>query len=126
MLPFRLIVLGSTAFAVVSMLLPFASFPVVGPVDGIAADAWPALLPLLLVALVAMTGRWDSGLEPAAGMLAVTAAGASLIFSVVKVTDAVLAVRATAGATLGPGSIVLAAAVLIATGAVAAGVLART
>lgn len=75
--PFRLVVLGGTGFAVLSMLLPFASFPVVGTVDGVSADAWPALLPLVLVAITALTGRWDLGLGPVAGITAVTGAAAS-------------------------------------------------
>lgn len=125
MRPFRLIVLGSTAFAVVAMLLPFATFPVIGPVDGIAADAWPALIPLLIAMIVVMTTRWTDDLEPTAGLVAVFAAGASLLFCVVKISDAVIAVREAAGATLGPGSMVLTTAVAAVTAGVAAGVLSR-
>lgn len=124
--PFRLVVVGGTGFGVLAMLLPFASFPVVGAVDGLAADAWPALLPLLLVVLLALAGRWDLGFDPFPGVLAVAACAASLIFSVLKITDAVVAVRDTAGASMGPGSFVLVAAVVVVTGGTVTGVLTRS
>ena len=124
--PFRLVVIGGTAFGVLSMLLPFASFPVVGAVDGISADAWPALLPLMVVVVVALTGRWDEGLGWSAGLLAVVAGGVALVFSVVKLTDAVQAVRDAAGASIGPGSYVLIGAVVVVLGGAAAGALSRS
>lgn len=124
--PFRLVVLGGTGFGVISMLLPFASFPVVGPVDGISADAWPALLPLIVVVVISLTGRWDGGLGGAAGVVAVLASGTALVFSVVKVADALVAVRDTAGGSMGPGGYVLLAAVLVTTAAAAVGALIRT
>jgi hypothetical protein len=58
--PFRLVVIGGTGFGVLAMLLPFASFPVVGAVDGISADAWPALLPLMIVVVISLTGPMPS------------------------------------------------------------------
>jgi hypothetical protein len=124
--PFRLIVIGGTGFGVLAMLLPFASFPVVGAVDGISADAWPTLLPLMVVLIISLTGRWNEGLGAVAGVAAVLAAGSSLLFSVVKVTDAVTAVRDTAGASLGPGPLVLLAAVVVVLGGAAAGALSRS
>lgn len=124
MRPFRLVAIGSTGFAVVAMLLPFASFPASGAVDGITADAWPALIPLLAVTIVLMATGWEDDLEAGAASIVVVCAGAALVFSVVKVTDSALAARAAAGASMGPGSIVLAVASAVATGAVAAGVLA--
>lgn len=124
--PFRLVALGGIGFAVVSMLLPFASFPIVGPVDGIAGDAWPALVPLVVVAGVTLSGRWDRGLEPGAGVTAVASAGLALVFGLVKVADAIVAVRQAAGATVGPGAFALAAAAAVVAGAAAFGALART
>lgn len=124
--PFRLVALGGAGISVLAMLLPFASFPVVGSVDGIAADAWPALIPILLVVIVSISGRWDLGLEPVAGIIALLGATAALVFSLVKVTDSVIAVRDTAGATVGPGGFVLAVSALVITAAVTAGTLVRT
>jgi hypothetical protein len=124
--PFRVTVLGGTAFAVLAMLLPFASFPVVGAVDGISADAWPALLPLILLTILTLGARWDLGFSGGMAVLAVTAATTSLVFSVVKMTDAIVAVRSTAGATFGPGSVVLLIAVGVATAGASVGALART
>lgn len=124
--PFRLVVLGGTAFAVAAMLLPFASFPVVGPVDGIGADAWPALIPLILVTLLALTGRWNRSWGAGAAVFGTTAALASLIFTMVKVADAVMAARSTEGATFGPGSVVLGMAVTVATAGAVYGTFSRT
>lgn len=124
--PFRPIVLAGVGFAAVSMLLPFASFMFIGSVDGLSADAWPALLPLTVVALVALTGRWDLSLEPGPAVAAVALSGASLIFALVKVADAVVAVRDAPGATLGPGAWVLTAAVMVTTGGSAFGAFSRS
>ncbi len=119
--PFRPIVLAGVGFAAVSMLLPFASFMVIGPVDGLSADAWPALLPLAVVAILALTGRWDLSLGAGPGLAAVALGGVSLVFSLVKMADAIVAVRGSPGATLGPGSLVLTTAVALATGGAAFG-----
>lgn len=124
--PFRLVVLGGTGFAVLAMLLPFASFPVVGSVDGVTADAWPALIPLLVAAVIALTGRSSQGFGAVAGVTTVTAGALALLFSLVKMTDAILAVRDTAGASLGPGGWVLSAAALVVTAGATIGALVRT
>lgn len=124
--PFRPIVLAGVGFAAISMLLPFASFMFIGSVDGLNADAWPALLPLTVVALLALTGRWDLSLEPGPAIAAVALSGVSLVFALVKVADAVVAVRDTPGATLGPGAWVLTAAVLVAAGGSAFGAFSRS
>jgi len=124
--PFRLVVIGGTGFGVLAMLLPFASFPVVGAVDGISADAWPALLPLMIVVVLSLTGRWDEGFGGTTGTIAVLASAAALVFSVVKLTDAVIAVRETAGAAVGPGGYVLIASVTVVTVGAAIGALSRS
>lgn len=125
MQPFRLVVLGGIGFAVVSMLLPFASFPIVGVVDGIAADAWPALIPLTVVVVAMLVGPPDVSLSPTAGVVSVLGSSAALVFSLVKVADAIVAARETAGATVGPGSFVLSAAAVVATGGATVGALVR-
>ncbi len=124
--PFRPIILAGVGFAVVSMLLPFASFPIVGSIDGLSADAWPALLPLVVLLLITLTSRWDLGFDPLAGIAAVGMGAASLIFSLVKVTDAIVAVRDTADATLGPGAWVLTAAAVVATAGAVYGVMTQS
>lgn len=124
--PFRLAVLAGSAIGVVSMLLPFASFPVIGPVNGVSADAWPALLPLIVALLFSATGRWSNGLDAGPGLVAVIAGATALVFSIVKLGDAVIATRGTAGAALGPGGFVLAGAALCVTIAAAVGALVRT
>ena len=110
----------------VSMLLPFASFPIVGSIDGLTADAWPALLPLVVLLLITLTSRWDLGFDPLPGIAAVGMGAASLIFSLIKVTDAIVAVRDTTEATLGPGAWVLTAAAVVATAGAVYGVMTQS
>ncbi len=124
--PFRPIVLAGVGFAAISMLLPFASFRFIGSVNGLNADAWPALVPLTVLVLISLTGRWDLSLEPGPAIAAVTLSGASLVFALVKVADAVVAVRDTPGATLGPGAWVMTAAVIVATAGSAFGAFSRS
>lgn len=123
--PYRLIVLTGVGFGVLSMLLPFASLPVRGPVDGLSADAWPALIALTPVVFIALNNRWDDGLESISAITAVGCAGMALVFAVVKVADAVVAVRDTAGATLGPGGWILVASCVAAVAGAAYGALVR-
>jgi hypothetical protein len=108
------------------MLLPFASFPIVGAVDGLSADAWPALLPLIPVALLTLLGRWDLSYSPGMGISAVALSGMALAFAITKIADAVVAVRSAPGATLGPGSWILAIASVVVTAGAAYGVLSRS
>ncbi len=122
----RPVLLAGVGFAVISMLLPFASFPIVGSVDGISADAWPALIPFVPMAVIAMSGDWSHGLDPGPGLATVVLGGTSLVFALVKVADAVVAARDTQGATLGPGSLVLAAAAFVAVAAAAFGAFSKT
>jgi len=124
--PFRPIVLAGVGFALLSMLLPFASFPVIGSIDGLSADAWPALLPLITVVLLALTGRWEHALGPTPGIAAVALCGLSLVFSLVKVADSIVSVRDTADATLGTGAWVLTAAVMVTTSGAAFGSFSRS
>ena len=124
--PFRPIVLAGVGFALLSMLLPFASFPVIGSIDGLSADAWPALLPLIPVVLLSLTGRWEHALGPTPGIAAVALCGLSLVFSLVKVADSIVSVRDTADATLGTGAWVLAAAVMVTTSGAAFGSFSRS
>jgi hypothetical protein len=124
--PSRPVVLSGVAFAAVSMLLPFASFPIIGSVDGLSADAWPTLIPLIPVAILTMFGRWDLSYPPGVGILAVALSSVGLAFAVTKVGDAIVAVRSAAGATLGPGSWILAIASAVATAGAAYGVLSRS
>jgi hypothetical protein len=123
--PYRLAILSGTAFAVGSMLLPFVSLPVTGPVDGLSADAWPALLPLVPLVILILDGRWDGGLDAGAAITASLLVSASLLFGFVKLGDAVVAARSATEASLGPGGWVLVASLLIAAAGVATGVFLR-
>lgn len=98
------------------MLFPFATLPVLGILDGIDAAAWPVLIPLLPVVLVALIGDWDRGLRPTGAVMVIVAACLGVVFAVVKLADAILAVRSAAGGSLGAGGFVLVLGTLIALG----------
>ncbi len=122
---YRLAVLSGTAFALGSILLPFLSLPVTGPVDGLSSDAWPALLPLAPLVILILDGRSEDGLEAGAAIAAALFVSASMLFGAVKLGDAILAGRSVPEASLGPGGLVLLAALLSAAGGVVAGVFVR-
>lgn len=109
--PWRPIVIGGALFASLAMLLPFATFPVAGVYDGLEAAAWPALLPLVPVVATAAIGDWSRGLRPLPAITFILLSAGSLLYAVVKIADAVVAVRSTEGASLGAGGFVLAGAV---------------
>jgi hypothetical protein len=116
----RLITLVGTGFAALAMAFPFATLPVVGVITGIEAEAWPALLPLIPVAAAAALGDWDRGLRPPVAIPLILSASLAVLFAVFKLTDALVAVADTAGASLGAGAFVLLAGTLIALAGTAA------
>lgn len=118
--PWRPIAIVGSAFAAVSLLFPFATLPVLGVLDGLEADAWPALIPLLPVVLVALIGDWGRGLRPGPAVGVIAAACLAVLFATAKLADAVLAVRAATGASMGAGAFVLLGGTLIALGGTAA------
>jgi len=106
----RPVVLAGTAFAGMALLLPFVRLPVLGAIDGIGADAWPALLPAVPAVAAAVFGDWSRGNGPLVGTTALVLACAGLLFAVVKLADALIAIRGVDGASFGAGSPVLVAA----------------
>lgn len=123
--PFRPMVLGGVGFSIVATLLPFASFPVAGTLDGLAADAWPALVLLAPVAAFTFLGPQQLGWSTGVGITAVVLAAGSFVLASAKVADASRAVGDVAGASLGPGSWVLAASTLVTLLGTVLGALAR-
>jgi hypothetical protein len=111
--PWRPISLVGIAFAAVSLLFPFVTLPLLGVLDGISADAWPALLPLLPVAFAAALGDWTLSPRPWAAVALILLACSSVLFSVVKVVDANGAVSSVDDASLGAGPLVLLAGAVI-------------
>ena len=110
----RLITLVGTGFAALAMAFPFVTLPVVGVIAGIEADAWPALLPLIPVVAAAALGEWDRGLRPPAAIPLILSGSLAVLFAVFKLTDALVSVADTAGASLGAGAFVLLGGTLIA------------
>ena len=111
--PWRLITLVGAGFCGLAMLFPFATLPVLGALDGVEAEAWPALLPLAPVVLAAAFGDWRRGLRPAAAIPLILLTCAAVLFAVVKLTDALVAVGDTAGASTGAGGFVLVGSTLM-------------
>jgi len=110
----RLITLVGTGFAALAMAFPFATLPVVGVIAGIEAEAWPALLPLIPVGAAAAFGDWGRGLRPPVAIPLILSASLAVLFAVFKLTDALVSVGNTAGASLGAGAFVLLGGTLIA------------
>ncbi len=105
--PSRPVVIVGTAFALLALVLPFVTLPVIGSIDGFGSDAWPAVAALAPVVLLAVTGDWSRGSRPLAGTIALLLACGGLVFSVAKLTDAIVAARDATGGSLGPGAGVL-------------------
>ncbi len=112
--PWRLITLVGAGFAALSMVFPFATLPVLGIIAGIEADAWPALLPLIPVVATAAVGDWDRRLRPPAALGLILCSCLAVLFAVFKLSDALVSVADTAGASLGAGAFVLLGGTLIA------------
>jgi hypothetical protein len=108
--PWRIVALVGAGFTALSLPFPFATLPALGAIDGIEAAAWPALLPLAPIVLAAVGDR-----SQASGRrgVALVAASAAVLYAAFKLTDAVLAVRAASGASLGTGGFVLVGGTLV-------------
>lgn len=112
--PARLVVLAGVLVTGLAVLLPFASLPVVGTLDGVDADGWPVLIPVAPVMLAALVGDRTLGHRARSGIPALIAACVALVFAAAKAADAVGAVRdAGEGASLGVGPWVMLAGTLI-------------
>jgi len=111
--PWRIVTLVGAGFTALSLPFPFATLPALGAINGIEAAAWPALLPLAPIVLAAVIGDRSRGLRPDGVVAALVAASAAVLYAALKLTDAVLAVRAASGASLGTGGFVLVGGTLV-------------
>lgn len=109
--PSRIIILGGFSAAAVSLVLPFVASPVTGTTNGVAGDAWPAVLILTPVALGAVLGDRREGFGRWTSVLAAFLGGVATVFAVQKLVDAFRAVqiheRVGIEASVGPGPWVL-------------------
>lgn len=113
--PGRLVVAAGIVLSGLAVLLPFATFPVIGTVDGVDADAWPVLLPLAPVLLFSLAGDRTLGHRARSGIPSLIAACVAAVFASAKLADAIGAVRnAGEGAALGAGPWVMLAGTVIA------------
>ena len=109
----RLTVVAGAVVASTSLALTFADLPPVGPVQGIDAEAWPALTLLgSLVVLNALGDRAEPPVRWAAYSGLALAAGA-LGYSTLKLADALMAAGESGGA-VGAGAWVLFGGTLLA------------
>ncbi|MBN2114903.1 MAG: hypothetical protein JW785_12350 [Acidimicrobiia bacterium] len=109
----RSVTLAGVAVAGLALFLPQARFPIVGPVDGFDAAAWPVMLPLAPLALFALLGDRPEGYRAPLALVAVLLSCAAVVFSVAKVIDAATAVGAVEGGAVRAGPwVVLAGAAL--------------
>ena len=109
----RLVSLAGALITGLALFLPQARFPVVGPVDGFAGGAWPVILPLAPVALLAFLGDRREGHGLVVSVVAILLSCAALVFAVAKAVDAVTAAGAVEGGAVRAGPwVVLAGSVL--------------
>lgn len=109
----RIISVAGALVAGLALFLPQARFPVIGPVDGFDGAAWPVILPLALVGLLALLGDRREGHGVAVAIAAVLLCCAALVFAVAKAVDAVAAAGAVEGGAVRAGPwVVLAGTVL--------------
>ena len=99
----RLVTLAGVALAGLALFLPQARFPTVGPVDGFHGAAWPVMIPLGLLGLMALLGDRAEGYRPFPGALALLLSCGAVVFAVAKVVDAAAAARPLEGAAVGIG-----------------------
>jgi hypothetical protein len=112
--PGRLVVVTGVVVTGTALLLPFATLPVIGTVDGVDGDGWPVMLPIAVTAMMALLGDRTVGHRARSGIPALVAACGALLFASAKAADAMAAVReAGEGASLGVGSWVMLAGTLI-------------
>lgn len=112
--PARLVVTAGVALSGLAVLLPFATLPVVGTIDGVDADAWPVLIPLAPVLLLSLVGDRTLGHRARSGIPALVSACAAAVFASAKLADAVGAVRdAGEGASVRAGPWVMLAATIV-------------
>ena len=99
----RLITLAGVAIGGLALFLPQVRFPVIGPVDGFDGAAWPVMLGLAPLALLALAGDRREGHRVPVAVLAVLLSCAALVFAVAKAVDATAAAAAVEGAAVRAG-----------------------
>jgi hypothetical protein len=110
----RTVIIAGVALAGAALALPFVRFPTVGSVNGFQGDAWPVLLPLAPVLLLAVVGETRRSIRTATHLGAILLSCLALVFAVAKLADAVEASRMIEDASTGAGSWALPGAVVIA------------
>jgi len=110
----RLVTLAGVALSGLALFLTQVRFPVIGPVDGFDGAAWPVVLPLAPLVLLAFLGDRPEGHRAPVAVLAVILSCAALVFAVAKAVDAVAAVAAVEGGVVRAGPwVVLAGTTLV-------------
>lgn len=99
----RRTLLVGTLLTALAILLPFADLPTVGAINGIDADAWPALIPLGSALVVFLIGDRVERPATAITAIAILLTVAGLNFSAIKLLDAHRAVS-DAGGSVGIGA----------------------
>jgi len=109
----RIVVLVGILLTGGAAFLPYTHLPTVGSINGIDGAAWPALLPLTIVLLIAVVGDRVEGNRLIPGIISTIFSCAAVVFAVVKINDALLSVRDTEDAAVGAGPWVLLAGTIV-------------
>ena len=103
----RIVVIIGIIITGAAVLLPYTYLPSVGSINGIDGAAWPALLPLSVVFLIAIVGDRVEGNPLVPGIISTVFSCLAVVFTVVKLNDALLSVRGIEEASVGAGPWVL-------------------
>jgi hypothetical protein len=115
----RLLILAGVLVAGLGLFLPQVRLPTIGPVDGFDGAAWPVMLPLGALAVLALLGDRPEGLRRPVGVAAALLACAALGFAAAKVIDAASAAGVAQGGAVRSGPwVVLTGTILTVVGTV--------
>jgi hypothetical protein len=102
----RLLTLIGVALTGGALALPFVTFPILGTTNGIEGDAWPIMILLGPVAVLALLGDRREGHRTPIAVAVVALSCGAVVFAVAKLADAAKAAD-TANGSIGAGSWVM-------------------
>lgn len=115
--PSRVLILIGVAFAAASLAFDAVQSSTATGWSMVAADAWPGVVLIGVVALFAVAGHISEGFTPAGSVISITLAASAALLLVAKYIDAARAIDTLRlgghDASIGPGIWVLGAGIVV-------------
>jgi len=115
--PSRVLILIGAGFAVASLAFDAVQSPTATGWSMVAADAWPGVVLMAVIALFAVAGHVSEGFTPAGSVISITLASTAALLLVAKYIDAARAIETLHlgghDASVGPGMWVLGAGIAV-------------